>query len=38
MTKMNIAEFLAAARKHLLGLSTPQRAFATLPAQGCRAR
>jgi hypothetical protein len=38
MIKMNIAEFLAAARQHLLGLSAAQPAFATLPAQVRRAR
>lgn len=38
MNKINIAEFLAAARQHLFGLHAVQPAFATLPAQVCQAR
>jgi hypothetical protein len=33
MNKINIAEFLAAARQHLFGLHAAQPAFATPPAQ-----
>jgi len=37
MTHMNIADFLAAARHHLLGLSTAQATLTNMPAQVRRA-